>query len=194
MTQTYTMHRRLFIGLTGLITVLMFSFSITTAQEAAVEAEPTTVDVFGKSKMQVPADFKKVETKSRILDHEFQATIDGGEAPARVTMMASGGGIDANIRRWQGQFTGGDADAKKTEVMDVGEVKVHVVSNNGSFADSMGGGPFMRGKVVERKDYAMRGAILEYPDGKTYFVKMIGPRKVVKANEPAFMQMLKDLK
>ena len=48
-------------------------------------------------------------------------------------------------------------------------------------------------RVVNRENYAMTGAILVDPDGKKFFVKMIGPMKVVKANRNAFVKMIKSI-
>jgi hypothetical protein len=160
------------------------------------EAKATTITFFGDSTMTVPADFEPAEKGSRMLEYEFAAKSGEGDQikKARLTFMPSGGGVPANIKRWQGQFVGGDADAKKTEVMEVGKWKIHVVDNNGTFADSMGRGPFAGGKVIKRTDWGMTGAILEHPNGQLYFVKMIGPGDVVKANREAMMTMLKSVK
>ena len=101
-------------------------------------------------------------------------------------MMAAGGDVKANIQRWQGQFAGGDQDARKTEEMKVGKWQVHVVDVNGNYAERVGG-PFAGGKVVNRENYAMVGVILEDPNGRKFFLKMIGPSEVVKANRKAFV-------
>ena len=57
----------------------------------------------------------------------------------------------------------------------------------------MGGGPFAGGKVINRENYAMAGAILVHPEGRKYFVKMIGPAAVVKANRKSFVSMIKSI-
>ena len=44
-----------------------------------------------------------------------------------------------------------------------------------------------------RFDYAMTGAILVHPEGRKFFVKMIGPADVVKANRKAFVEMIKTI-
>lgn len=167
------------------------------AEEAVAEkvAEAMTVSVFGEADLKIPSDFKRVEPKSRILAHEFEAkTGEGKEGEtARVTMMAAGGDVEANIKRWKGQFAGGDEEARKTEEMNIGKWKVHLVDVNGSYSERMGGGPFAGGKVVNRKDYGMTGAILVHPEGRKYFVKMIGPMAVVKANRKAFVTMIKSI-
>ena len=154
-----------------------------------------TVTVFAEGTMQIPSEFKSVPPQSRILDHEFQASEGEGDdvQTARVTMMASGGGVGPNIKRWQGQFAGGDPQAKKTEVIKVGQWTIHLVDNHGSFAERMGGGPFSGGKVIKRENWGMTGAILEHPQGRLYFVKMIGPHSVVKSNRDAFVKMIQSM-
>ena len=57
----------------------------------------------------------------------------------------------------------------------------------------MGGGPFFGGKTVERENYAMAGAIIVHPEGRKYFVKMVGPAEVVNENREAFVEMIKSI-
>lgn len=172
------------------ITYTSPSVQLVAAEEAVAKAE--TVTVFGDGTLTVPGEFKRVPPKSRILEHEFQVKGDD-DSSARVTMMASGGGIEPNIKRWQGQFAGGDEDAKGTEKMELGKWKVYIVDNNGSFSERMGGGPFAGGKTIVRKDWGMTGAILAHPEGRLYFVKMVGPQSVVKANRKQFVEMIKSI-
>lgn len=161
------------------------------ADEAAT-AE--TVRVFDVGEMQVPESFERVEPKSRIIQHEFTATAEGAQTPARITMMAAGGDIDANINRWKGQFSGGDDNSGKVETESMGDVTLHIVDINGTYADSMGGGgPFSGGKKIQRKDYAMAGAILETKAGRKYFAKLVGPKSVVQANRKAFGEMVRSI-
>ncbi len=157
--------------------------------------KPVSVSVFGAGTLEVPASFKRVAPKSSIIEHEFQAkTGEGKEGEtARVTLMAAGGDVKANIQRWKGQFAGGDAKDQKVEEMKVGNWQVYLVDVSGSFAERMGGGPFAGGKVVNRENYAMAGAILVHPEGRKYFVKMIGPSKVVKENRKSFVSMIKSV-
>ncbi|TWU56411.1 hypothetical protein Poly51_23210 [Rubripirellula tenax] len=183
---------RFLLSLASLLAILLTLLSSPLAT-AAEPAEATKVTVFGDGDLDVPAEFKSVDPKSRIIEHEFEATADGAPAPARITMMAAGGDVPANIARWKGQFAGGNADANKTETMKVGQWEVHLVDLNGSFGESMGGGPFSGGKVVQREDYAMTAAILVHPEGQKYFVKMIGPAAVIKANREKFVAMIKSI-
>ncbi len=175
-----------------LASVTCFNLGVAQAEQGA---RNESVDVFGAT-LEVPGDFKRVPPASRILAHEFQAKAGEGDdaKTARVTMMAAGGDVPANIRRWKGQFTGGDEAAQKIEEMELGNWTIHIVDVSGDYAERMGGGPFAGGKVVNRKDYAMTGAILVHPEGKKYFVKMIGPAEVIKANRERLIEMIKTLK
>lgn len=172
-----------------------FVFLTGTVASADEGAKKETISVFGEANLSVPGAFKRVNPKSRIIAHEFQAKAGEGDdaATARITLMAAGGDVAANIKRWNDQFTGGDKDAQKAEEIKLGNWSVHIVDVNGSYAERTGGGPFAGGKVVNREDYAMTGAILIHPTGRKYFVKMIGPATVVKANRDAFVKMIKSI-
>ena len=186
--------RILSVGLV-LISAVLLSSLVQAQDKPEAASGPETVSVFGDGNLKVPADFKRVEPQSSIIAHEFQASTGEGKEgeTARVTMMAAGGDVAANIDRWKGQFAGGDEKARKTEEMKIGNWQVYLVDVNGNFAERMGGGPFAGGKVVNRENYAMTGAILVHPQGQKYFVKMIGPADVVKANRDAFVSMIKSI-
>ncbi len=182
------------------LVVSLFAFSAANnycaqAEDAAV-ADANTIQVFDDAKLEIPEGCKRIKPQSGIIEHEFLAkTGEGDDAPqARITMMAAGGPVKANIERWKGQFTGGDADAQKTEDKTVGKWTIHIADLSGTFAESMGGGPFAGGKTVKREGYAMTGVILEHSEGRKYFIKVTGPMDIVKANRPAVVKMLEGLK
>ncbi|TWT92742.1 hypothetical protein [Stieleria varia] len=187
--------RSLLIHGVSVATLALIACVPVAAEDAAVEAEAKTetVDVFGIGSLTVPAEFKRAERQSRIIDHEFQATSKKVDRPARLTMMGASGGVEANIKRWKGQFSGGDPEAQKVKEMKIGDWTVHMVDVSGSYAESMGGGPFSGGKVVQRENYAMAGAILVEPKGRTFFVKLIGPAEVIADNHEAFVKMIKSI-
>ncbi len=159
-------------------------------------AAAATVSVFGEKKLTIPQTWQRTRPQSSIVEHEFVVRSgEGDDAPqARVTMMAAGGDVKANIDRWKTQFTGGDAAAQKTEEKKVGDWTVHLVDLSGNFKEMVGGGPFSGGKLVDRPNYAMAGLILVHPQGRKYFVKMTGPAEVVKASRQDLVQMLDGLK
>ena len=176
------------------VSLVMLS-AILISAAAHAEDKQEAVSVFGDGDLKVPAEFNRVEPQSPIIAHEFQAKVGEGKdgETARVTMMAAGGDVAANIERWKGQFAGGDAKDQKTEEMKLGKWQVYLVDVSGSFAERMGGGPFAGGKLVNHENYAMAGAILVHPEGQKYFVKMIGPADVVKTNREAFVTMIKSI-
>lgn len=153
----------------------------------------------GRLVVQVPADWKKAASRSRILESEFSAPADAkpDEPSARITFMAAGGSIDANIERWFGQFTQPDGkatkDAAKVEEFKVGDAKVHWVEIPGTYMESMGGGPFAPGKKVERKEYRMLASIIVLENGLQYFIKMTGPDELVQKQKEGFLKMVKEL-
>jgi hypothetical protein len=179
------------VGFDGAISTLRAQDS---TEAAAPEAEATTIRVFDTLTLTVPKEWQAAPPKSRIVDHEFTFKHgEGDEAPtARVTMMAASGGTDANITRWKGQFSG--AGEPKVEKSEAAGAKVVFVQLEGSFKDSMGGGPFAGGKTVIRENYGMLGGIIELKDGRSYFIKFTGPKETVEAGAEAFKEMLKGIK
>ncbi len=151
-----------------------------------------SVTVFDAA-LSVPAAFKPVQAKSSIIEHEFQVSGEGDDV-ARLTFMPSGGGVQPNIDRWKGQFAGGKAEDQKVDQIKAGNWTIHLVELSGTFKETMGGGPFSGGKVVERTNYGMLGAILEHPEGRLYFVKLVGSEDILKKNRDAFIEMVKSLK
>jgi len=184
----------------AVVTILVLSLASTNLSANRVAAEDVAVadsiSIFDAAKLSVPDGWERTKPQSGIIEHEFLAKSgDGDDAPqARITMMAAGGPVKANIDRWKGQFSGGDAAAQKTEEKKIGKWTVHIADLSGKFAESMGGGPFAGGKTVQREGYAMTGVILEDAEGRKYFIKVTGPMDVVKANRPAVLEMLEGLK
>ena len=66
-----------------------------------------------------------------------------------------GGGADANIKRWIGEYSETDGDPKKESFAADG-IKITMVEINGTFMESMGGagGPFAGGTKEARKGFA----------------------------------------
>lgn len=109
-----------------------------------------------------------------------------GVAPAEVTFFhfgaGQGGGVQANIDRWIGQFTDAKSSSKSEQV---GKTQVAFVEATGTFSSGMPGGP-----TTPMTGYAMRGAILQSAEGDVY-VKMTGPQSVVDSASSAFDKMVR---
>lgn len=165
---------------------------------ATKNAEPQIIKLAdGKLLLPVPGNWKVVKPRNRIIHHEFAiAPAKSDETPGRMTIMPSGGGIKANIARWEGQFKSSDGkplgdDAKKIEEKKIGDLTVHVVDLTGDYQDSMRG-PF--GPKVNRPGYRMLAAIVPLQDGGTWFIKAYGPKATMKASEKGFAKMIEGMK
>lgn len=117
-----------------------------------------------------------------------QLSVPGSEGttPAEVTFFhfgpGQGGGVQANVDRWVGQFTDAQSSSNAEQV---GKTQVTFVEATGTFSSGMPGGP-----TTPMTGYAMRGAILQSPEGDVY-AKMTGPESVVSAAASAFDIMVR---
>ncbi len=127
--------------------------------------------------------------------HFEMAPVEGDPAPAEIKVFANiGGGVEGNIQRWIGQMQapdGGDASsvAIRSKLTTAAGLDIHFVEIDGTFKESMGGGPMTGGRTVPRPDYRLVGAIVEGPSGEVFF-KLTGPRKTARAMEEGMRQML----
>ncbi len=116
-----------------------------------------------------------------------QLTISGNGGTADVTFFhfgaGQGGGVQANVDRWFGQFQNAKTGQTKETI---GKTPVTFVHAEGTFASGMPGGA-----TTPMVNYAMRGAILENPAGDV-FVKMTGPATLVEPANTAFEKMVRD--
>lgn len=168
------------------------AFHASVSAQDADTPKPETVKIFDTLTMTIPGGWKSVPPKSRIVEKEYGLVLDAAEKPkTRVTLMAAGGGVDANIKRWEGQFSG-DNEAK-VDKFSVGEHTAYLVKLEGTYSETMGGGPFSGGRKVKREDYMMLGGIVEMKDGRQYFIKMIGPEAEVGPQAEAFKKMMKEI-
>jgi hypothetical protein len=97
-----------------------------------------------------------------------------------------GGGIQANIDRWIGQFEG--TPKYTIDKKDMGGREVTFLEASGTYMESMGG-PFS-GNKTSQPDYAMLAAILPSDQGAV-FLKLTGPNDSVEALKEDFMAFSK---
>ncbi len=136
---------------------------------------------------QVPDGWKSVTPSSSM--RKAQLEIARGSDKAEVTFFHfgadQGGGAAENVARWYGQFPGSE-DKRITEHVTVGSIKITFATTEGTYQSGMPGGP-----TTPMEGYALCGAILETPTGNI-FVKMTGPKTVVKESTDAFKKMVSD--
>ena len=178
--------------------VLFFLSTITTAgysQESSTE-KPAEVKpfLFEGTKVAVtpPATWKSVPPKNQMIEGEFRFPADGKES-IRITFSRSGGSIDANVKRWIGQFEGAKAEETKVDKKTVDKLTVHTVDVAGTYLDSMGGGPFAPGPTKKQENYRMIGAIVEMPKGQNLFIKAYGPKDLVEKTKADFDKMIEGI-
>lgn len=115
----------------------------------------------------------------------------GGAESAQCAVFyfgqGQGGGIDANIERWVGEFESASPADRRT--VDVNGMPVHRVEVTGSYvAHAMGTGE----GAAAMADAMLLGAIVEGPNGSLFF-KLTGPSATVSAAKAEFDAMLQSL-
>ena len=150
----------------------------------SAKTEPYEATV-GGFKFTVPADWQEQPPKSQFVLGEFSLTGEGG--PARLTLSSAGGGLEANIERWQGQFSRGpnDPEPRQSEITFDGQ-KGTLVELSGTYTDMLSAGN-------PGKNWRMLGVAI--PIGPTnFFVKLTGPQATVTAQKDAFVKFVESAK
>ncbi len=115
-------------------------------------------------------------------DHKDEALTDL-ELVIYFFGAGQGGGTQANIDRWIGQFEG--SPETKTEEKELGGKTVIFLTAKGTYKESMGG-PFS-GNTTSKPDTTMLAAILPSDQGDV-FLKLTGPTASVEAMGEAFLK------
>jgi hypothetical protein len=158
----------------------------------AEDAKTQSVE-FGRDKkhtITIPAAWKNGEASGM---RAAEITVpkqgeDKDDAEIAIFMLGAGGGVDANVNRWAGQFGGADAIKNKRSVKTVGGLDATIVEIEGSYKGMGKNGP-----MAEAKDnYKLLGAILN--DGGDVFIKLIGPKATVDASKAAFDKLVESFK
>lgn len=119
---------------------------------------------------------------------------DADDAELAVFYFGSGqgGSVDANLKRWFGQFEQPDGKpsekAAKTKKEKIGGLDVTTVDLAGTYTGAMG----PMGPKSSKTGFRLLGAIVEGPGGAVFF-KLTGPAKTVEAARPSFRKMLASL-
>ena len=136
-----------------------------------------------------PAKWESVQPASsmraaqlKVPDAKFP---EGAEVVFFYFGEGGGGGTQANVTRWFGQFAEPREEIKaKTEETTIGKTKVTYVQAQGTYKSGPPGGA-----VKLLKDYALRGAVIEGEQGAV-FVKLTGPVAVTEAATADFKKMV----
>jgi len=130
-----------------------------------------------------PASWKKEQPTSTMRKAQFST----GETEIVFFYFGGGqgGGTQANVDRWLGQFQEPEGVSSSSEEVGKEKTKITTVAAKGTY---MSGPPF--GKKTPKSGYALRGAIIELSDGPV-FAKMTGPAKEVTAATSSFDTMVR---
>lgn len=134
-----------------------------------------------------PAAWEQIEHPSTMRKATYKLPkVDGDTADGEMSVTQVGGGIDANIERWKGQFDL-DGDAEVTE-REINGLRVIVVSMKGTFKGGMMGGP-----ADANEDWMMLAAIVDTKP-QPHFFKATGPAKTLEAAREPFDGLVGSMK
>ncbi len=150
------------------------------------ETEPTTVadserQAFDGLAFMVPPSWEEVplsQFQMGIISAKFQMPEAGPDVT--LTLSRSGGGIEANLDRWRGQFE--PSRDEVTEEIAIAGVTATLVDLEGRFSAGFG--------RDAQNGWRMLGAIVPLED-QGYFIKLTGPVAEVKAVEQEFRDFIK---
>jgi hypothetical protein len=115
--------------------------------------------------------------------------VEGDSEDAEMVVYyfrGGGGGVQANVDRWIGQFSKPDGspadDNAKTTNTVVRGIPVTIVAVSGTYSGAMGP---MGGSSEPKTNYRMLAAVAEAGNGPWFF-KLTGPAKTVANWEPSF--------
>jgi hypothetical protein len=177
-----------------LVPALLLAVLGTTGATRAQENPSKIAFAGGKLVLEAPEAWQRKQPRTRIVEHEFVIPAAKGDAhDGRLTLMGAGGGVQANIDRWIGQFTqpdgGSTRERAKVKQRKIAGDNVHLVDISGTYKDQPG--PFAPG--VQRPKYRMLAAIIPTKSMGTYYVKLYGPQRTVMDHEKAFLEMIDGL-
>jgi hypothetical protein len=143
-----------------------------------------------------PAEWKSQgERPMRAATYSIPAA-RGDSQPAELAVFyfgeSSGGGVEANVKRWIDQFQKADGSSAskdaKVKKETIAGLPATVVDVQGTYV-----GGSMMGSSEPKPGYRLLGAIVEGPGGNVFF-KLTGPEKTVAGAQKSFRRLLEGLK
>lgn len=137
-----------------------------------------------------PDKWESVTVESPMRAAQFKVTDADGKTSAEVAFFqfgpGQGGDVQANVDRWLGQFAEPKDQLKsKVDNVTIGKTKVTYVSAEGTYRNGMPGGP-----TAAMTDYGLMGAIIGNDGDNKIFIKMTGPKGLVKSATDDFKKMV----
>lgn len=141
----------------------------------------------------VPKEWKAVQSGSsmRLAQWSYGA---GSEVVVFYFGEGQGGGVEANLDRWYGQFEQPDGTSTrqraKVTKSKVGELAVTRTDVSGTYIAPVRPGASER---HQKPEYRMIAAVVEGPSGP-WFIRFLGPAKEVSQGEASFDAFLSGLR
>lgn len=160
----------------------------------AVRAQESTAAAFqhGGWRAPLPADWIAETPASSMRSAQYRVPGANGSGDGEMVVFfyapGNGGSQQANIERWESQFSRPDGGRVESRVsrLQLGAIPVTMVELSGSYARGVGMGP-----VGEpRPDQTLVVAMIETPDGR-YTLQLYGPRATVAAHRKGFDALLR---
>jgi hypothetical protein len=125
---------------------------------------------------QKPAAWNEVQHPSKMRKATYAIPkVEGDPEDAEMTVTQVGGGVAANIERWEGQFE--EKPSAKIEKKTVDGLEISIVELEGTYRGGMG--PMMGGDTEPKNDWALLAVVVATEPA--HFFKMTGPKNTVNA-------------
>lgn len=177
--------------------IATFCWGAAIAVLAATGAPLTGAEVGGVT-FDDPAGWTSAPKPMRSANYTIPAAAgdrQNGELAVYYFGPGQGGGVEANLRRWLGQFVKADgspvaaADADRSD-QQVGGMQVTVLDVTGTYLFK----PFpMAPQATPMPGYRMLAAIVQGPDAPIFF-KLTAPAKTAAEAEPEFRKLIASLR
>ena len=138
----------------------------------------------GDLQLSVPMTWKQEKPASRFRIAQFSIPpADGDQQNAELVLFyfrGGGGGVDANLQRWIGQF---QPKGRKVQTWSGSSAQgeYYLADVKGTYNKPIG--PPIAGKTHPTAGQRMLAVILIAPNKKTYFLKMTGPETTISSSE-----------
>ena len=151
-------------------------------RKAEKKAEETVEVKIGDLELKLPKSWKQSDATLPMRLATFEVPAGEGDKDKGefviFTFPGGGGGVDANISRWVGQFS---AEGRKADVRQgkAAEGEYFVANISGTYMKP-DGPPILR-KTKETPGQRMISVILNHKDSNVYFLRLTGPDATVAA-------------
>lgn len=174
---------------------VMTAFALTAVIAIAQADDKTQTIDAGGLKFAAPASWKSTPPKSQMRRAQLAVKpVEGDKEAAELVVFAfpgGAGGVDANVKRWAGQFQDaqGNPPTPKTEMRKGKNVDVTFVQISGHYvAPVQPGGD----EKNDKPNSMLLGAII-LTDEVGYYLKMTGPEKTMKSAAKDFDALIKSI-